>query len=157
MEHMDEFIQMFPDTKVIHTHRTPVETMASYCSMVQYGKKIFLPSCDPHQIGDHWLRKNQKLMSGCLDFRSRHKGLFMDVSYHNLVKDPIAQAQAIYQFLNLRWTDNHSSLAVEFCKQHKKNKYGKHVYSLSDYGLEASQVEGAFSDYLNQFESYLKA
>ena len=71
------------------------------------------------------------------------------------IRDRIKTARKIYDHLDLNWTDEHARLAQEFCDNHKKNKYGKHVYSLADYGLTEDQVRAEFTDYLEQFDSYL--
>ena len=155
MEYLDLFVDMFPNTKIVHMHRTPVKTMASYCSMVKYGKKIFMPSADTGDIGRHWLEKNERLMTSCLNFRKNHDHLFMDLAYHQLVKDPIDSARSIFEFLGLEWTNSHTQRALAFCEEHRKDKYGKHVYSLEEYGLSEELVSDTFEDYLNTYATYL--
>ena len=155
MEYLDLFVKMFPKTKIIHMHRTPVKTMASYCSMVKYGKKIFMPSADQEDIGRHWLEKNNRLMNSCLDFRKNNQDIFLDIAYKQLVKDPIETARSIFKFLDLTWTDEHTRLALSFCEEHRKDKYGKHVYSLEDYGLSRELVSQTFETYLDSFSDYL--
>lgn len=155
MEYMDMFMSVFPDTKIIHTHRRPEKTLASYCSMVHSGKKLFMPSTDKHRIGKYWLEKDARLVRHCMKYREKHDDQFYDIAYKTLVNDPISTARAIYDHLDIEWTDKHSSATEKFCVDHKKNKYGKHVYSLSDYGLTEEQVRADFEDYLEQYDSYL--
>lgn len=155
MEYMDMFMSVFPDTKILHTHRRPEKTLASYCSMVHSGKKLFMPSADPHEVGKYWLEKDARLVNHCMQYREKNDNQFYDIAYQNLVQDPIATAKAIYVHLDLEWTDEHTTLTEKFCADHKKNKYGKHVYSLDDYGLSESQVVAEFGDYLKAFDQYL--
>ncbi len=155
MEYMDMFMSVFPDTKIIHTHREPEKTLASYCSMVVAGRKLFSDHADTHEIGRYWLQKDVRLVDKCLEYRSRNEEKFYDVAYKDLVADPIFTAQKIYEHLGTEWTAKHTALAEEFCENHKKNKFGRHIYNIEDYGLTADEVNSAFGNYIDQFRDQL--
>lgn len=155
MEFLDAFIAVFPNTRIVQTHRSPVNTLASYCSMVHFGKKIFSPSSNPEKVGEYWLRKDKRLVQHCMDFREKNPDLFYDVAYNDLVKNPIEVAKKIYSNLNLEWKPSYDSITEAFCQEHKKNKYGKHIYSLEDFGLTKQKVEDTFSDYMETYKAYL--
>ena len=155
MEYMDMFMSVFPDTKIIHTHRQPHNTLPSYCSMVMAGKKIFSDHADSFEVGRYWLEKDIRFVDKFLDYRRRNEEKFFDVAYKNLVADPTLVAQKIYDHLDLQWTDEHTHLVSEFCKNHRKNKFGKHEYAIEDYGLTKEQVDSAFGDYIEQFAAQL--
>jgi len=155
MEYLEDFSAVFPNTKIIHMHRDPVMTMGSYCSMMHYSKKMFQPSSNPKAIGQHWLRKNKRLVEHCEAFKDNHRDQFMDVCYKDLVADPILTAQKIYLELGLKWSEKHTTLAKKYCVEHKKNKYGKHVYRLEDYGLSPEIITDHFGSYLDRYKTYL--
>lgn len=155
MEYLDAFSEVFPNTKIIHTHRHPAETMASYCSMIHLGKKIFQPHSDPHEVGKHWLRKNKRLVDSCRTYKNEHQDQFIDVAYKDLVSDPIKIAISIYEELGMNWSEEHTVLAEKFCAHHRKNKYGKHIYSLSDYGLTKEIIIDTFGLYLDEHSDLL--
>lgn len=155
MEYMDMFMSVFPNTKIIHTHRQPKQTLASYCSMIMAGKKIFSNHADSFEVGRYWLKKDVRFVEKFLEYRSRNEEKFYDVAYKNLVADPILIVKQIYDHLDLEWTTEHASLATEFCRNHRKNKFGKHKYTIEDYGLTEDQVDQAFGDYIEQFKDHL--
>ena len=124
MEYLDDFSTVFPNTKIIHTHRHPKETMASYCSMIHLSKKLFQPFSDPYAVGQHWMRKNQRLVKHCREYKKEHQDQFLDIAYNELVSDPVKTVEGIYRELNLSWTEKHKRLALKYCEEHKKNKYG---------------------------------
>lgn len=155
MEYLDAFTDIFPKSKIIHMHRNPAQTMASYCSMMHYSKKMFQSASRPHAIGQHWLRKNKRLMDKCLDYKDKNSDQFIDVFYKDLVADPILAAQGIYNQLNLQWSDEHTRLAEEYCIQHKKNKFGKHIYDLADYGLNKQMIYDKFEGYYDRYSDHL--
>ncbi len=155
MEYLHDFSVVFPNTKIIHMHRDPIETMASYCSMMHYSKKMFQPSSKPYEIGQHWLRKNKRLVKHCQAYKDDYPEQFIDVRYKDLVKDPILSAQSIYKELDLTWTEEHTRLAKAYCIEHKKNKFGRHVYSLDDYGLNDQMIKEHFAPYYEQYQGFL--
>ena len=155
MEYLDAFTEVFPNVKIIQTHRTPIKTLASFCSMVEEGVKIFQPKADLYQIGAHWLRKNKRLIDKSQEFKIRKPGYFTDIAYKELVANPIDIIKGIYDDLHLEWTSQHLVLVEAFLAKHKKNKYGKHSYSLEKYGLSAEIIQSTFKDYLENYKAYL--
>jgi len=155
MEYLNDFNTVFPDTKIIHMHRDPKETMASYCSMMHYAKKMFQPHSVPDEIGRHWMRKNKRLIEKCEAYKVSHQDQFIDIRYKDLVKDPFIVARRIYEELNLEWTVEHTKAAEAYNAEHRKNKYGKHVYSLSDYGLSGQGIEKHFGFYYDRYSHML--
>ena len=155
MEYLPDFSAIFPGTRIIQMHRDPIETMASYCSMMHFSKKMFQPVSDPYEVGEHWLRKNKRLVQYCEEYKKENSDQFIDVSYKDLVKDPIVVAKGIYSELGLDWTENHTDMALKYCVEHKKNKYGKHIYNLTDYGLNEEIVTDHFRPYREKYRDLL--
>lgn len=155
MEYLESFVQVFPQTKIVQMHRNPVKTMASYCSMVHFGTKIFSPQSDPKGVGSHWLRKNNRLVNNCMQYRKSHDDKFLDIAYRDLVADPLLVAEKIYDFAGLKWTVEHTEIGKAFCEEHFKNKYGRHVYSLDDYGLNEELIKENFGEYLKEYKDYI--
>ena len=155
MEYLETFNKVFPDAHIIHMHRDPKETMASFCSMAHVAKKIFQPESDAYEIGRHWLRKNQRLVYRCMEYRKEHNSNFTDIAYKDFTADPIAIVRMIYDKLDLAWTPEHLKIANAYREQHRKNKFGKHHYTLADYGLTVDQITKAFGEYYDTFGEYL--
>ena len=155
MEYLPAFSKVFPNTRIIQMHRDPVETMASYCSMMHFSKKMFQPSSNPLDVGEHWLRKNKRLVEHCEIYKEDHSDQFIDISYKDLVRDPIKVAQSIFEDLGLEWTEKHTRMANDYCAEHKKNKYGKHIYNLTDYGLNDDIVKDHFSSYRGKYRDFI--
>ncbi len=155
MEYLEDFSTVFPNTKIIQMHRNPAETMASYCSMMHFSKKMFQPQSDPYVVGQHWLRKNKRLVQHCEVYKEKNQEDFIDICYKDLVRDPIKVAQGIYKQLNLVWTEEHTILSKKYCEEHKKNKFGKHVYNLTDYGLNNQIISENFGPYLEKYKDFL--
>jgi hypothetical protein len=152
LEWIDTLLAVFPDARIIQTHRDPVTTLASFCSMIAHGRGVFSDQLDPHEIGAHWWRKTRRLVDRAMAARdgitSRGGGgAFLDVSYYDLMADPMTQVQRIYDFIG-RPLDKAVRAGMEASRRtNRQHKHGEHRYRLEDFGLERDRVEAGFAAY----------
>ena len=153
MEYLDVFLKAFPTATVVQTHRDPRKTMPSFCSMVAHNRGIFSDHVDPKEIARHWSRKARRMIE--LTIQSRAKAdtdRFVDVSYYDLIKDPIAQLHRIYLKAGVDFDAEAVQQAKTFMKINPQNRFGRHVYHLSDFGLSEEIIEDYFSFYREKYE-----
>ena len=152
MEYLDVFLKVFPAATVVQTHRDPRKTMASFCSMVAHNRGIFSDHVDPKEIASHWSRKARRMIE--LAIRSRAKAdadRFVDVSYYDLMKDPIGELRRIYLKAGVDFDAEAARQARAFMKRNPQNRFGRHVYRLSDFGLSEEIIEDHFSFYREKY------
>lgn len=153
LEWLDVLFDVFPDAKIIHTHRDPVTTLGSFCSMVAHGYGICSDDVRPHEIGAHWLAKTGRMVDRALHTRKARNGEgFHDVFYGDLMNDPIGEIEKIYGFLGMNFDDRTKALIGAARAKHPQHKHGKHVYDLSDFGLTETNVADRFAGYCEQFQ-----
>jgi hypothetical protein len=75
----------------------------------------------------------------------------MDVSYYDLVTEPIAEIERIYDFAGLTLSDAARQAMTAARKRNPQRKYGRHRYSLADFGLSEEDIERAFGGYRARF------
>ena len=152
MEYLDVFLKVFPDATVVQTHRDPRKTLPSFCSMVAHSRAIFSDAIEPSEIGGHWCRKTRRMVE--LTMKTR-EGLnpdpCMDVSYYDLIRNPIEQLRRILQRAGVGFGDEAVRIAEQYVNTHPQNRFGRHVYHLSDFGLNADTVEDIFSIYREKY------
>jgi hypothetical protein len=152
LEWLDTLLAVFPDAKIIQTHRDPVKTLASFCSMIAHGRGVFSDAVDAAEVGAHWAKKTQRMVNRALATRERvGDGSFIDVSYYDLIVDALTQVRRIYQFVDRPLSD---ALVAQIAAAHRdnpQNKHGKHSYRLSDFGLSREAVEPGFAAYRARF------
>jgi hypothetical protein len=152
LEWIETLLTVFPDARIIQTHRDPVKTLASFCSMIAHGRGVFSDELDPHEIGAHWWRKTRRMIDRAMVARdaatSRGQGgAFLDVSYYDLVADPMTQVQRIYDFIG-RPLDPEVRGRLEASRRaNPQHKHGEHRYRLEDFGLARDRVEAGFAAY----------
>ncbi|MCY3952318.1 MAG: sulfotransferase [bacterium] len=148
MEHLDAFRSVFPDATIVQTHRDPRKTVASFCSLVAHARGILSDHVDPLEIGEHWLRKTRRMVDRSLQVRTGPgDGCFVDVSYYDLTRDPIAQLRRICQHAGIGFDDEAEHAAARCLEANPQNRFGRHIYRLGDFGLSEQVVDEAFASY----------
>jgi NAD(P)-dependent dehydrogenase (short-subunit alcohol dehydrogenase family) len=141
MEHLDALLAALPGATVVQTHREPLETMASFCSMVAHGRGVFSDHVDPHEVGHHWLRKVRRMGLRALEVRQRHPERFVDVAYEDLVRDPMEQIERIYTALGEPLPARARAAMRARDARDVQHRHGVHRYALEDFGLTREDVD----------------
>jgi len=148
LEYLDVFLKVFPDATVAQTHRDPRIAVASFCSMVAHSCGIFSDDVDPAEIGRHWCRKTQRMVDTAMQTRAgTDTGRFADVSYYDLLEDPIAEVRRICELAGIGFDIGAERSATRYLEANPQNRFGTHNYRLADFGLSEQVIDEAFSSY----------
>ena len=149
LEQLDALLDVFPDAKIVQTHRDPNKTVASFCSMVAHGRGLFSDVVEPLEIGAHWLRKVQRMVHRAMDVRaSRPPESFMDVGYWELMADPVAVATAVCRFGGDSVEEPQCRRLHAWLSSNHQHRHGRHAYSAGDFGIGGSRIDEAMADYV---------
>jgi hypothetical protein len=87
-------------------------------------------------------------------FRNRERlGLdILDIPYSELVRSPEAMIEKIYRFSGLPLSDESRKRMMDWNDANPKNKHGKHIYSLTEYGYTEEQIAAVFEGYIDFLE-----
>lgn len=152
MEYLDVFLKVFPEAIVVQTHRDPRKTLPSFCSMVAHSRAIFSDAIDPGEIARHWRRKARRMVERAMRTRDAARpDQFMDVSYYDLIADPIGQLRRITQRAGIGFGDTAVRMAEQYARAHPQDRFGRHAYHLSDFALDAKAIEHDFGVYRERY------
>ena len=147
---IDKLIQVFPNSKVIQTHRDPHKTVPSFCSMCANLFEPLTNSYDKNEIGHHWAYKLAKVLNHCMKVSNSNEKSFLNLKFNKMIKDPILEMTEVYDFIGEDFTDQAEN-AMKAWKEENKHEIGAHQYSLEEFGLESSFIDDHFKDYINQY------
>ena len=151
-EYFDPLLEVFPRATIVHTHRDPLKTSASFFSMVTHLQMIFSDDVDPNRVANHWLDKIEKMARRTMATRDRvNDEGFVDVSYYDLIEDPISEVERVYEAAEKVLTPEARAAMEASRKVNKQHKYGKHKYSLADFGMTKEDVETRIAEYRARF------
>jgi hypothetical protein len=149
---LDTLFKVFPETTVITTHRDPISTVPSYCSMVNSLVHMNSDDVDDVEVG----RFTEKRWAG---FLSRYEATrerigahrFIDIKYEDLVKAPLDQARLVLDKLGMGMTPDVEEAIKEWLGENARDKRAAHHYTLEQFGLTEAGLEQDFKSYRERF------
>ena len=147
---IDKMISVFPDAKIIQTHRDPIKTVPSFCSMCANLFEPLTTNFDKVFIGKHWSNKLTRALNHCMNISEKHPDNFLDLKFLNMIKDPIDEMKKIYNFIGEPFGEK-TEVAMEAWREENKHEMGAHKYSLEEYDLTESQINNNFSKYQQKY------
>jgi hypothetical protein len=155
--HMFDFEALFsayPDACVVMTHRDPIAMTASNASLTATLRGAFSDEVDPLEVGPECTRRWAEAISRAL--RSRDRGCapaerFLDLYYDDLVGDPIGAVRKVYAHFDLSFPEGLDEKIGRFHHKNPKDRFGRHRYSLEDFGLSRDEEMKRYAAYRERF------
>ena len=151
-EYLDLILKLFPEALVVMTHRDPLVATPSFFSMVAHGRGLSSDAVNPQALASHWLAKIERLMRRSMAVRQgANADRFIDVSYYDLLKDPMHELERVYAQAGLDFDNNARNTAEATAKANTQYRYGRHRYALSPFGLTRDDLEHRLGFYRRAF------
>lgn len=148
MEYLDVVLKVFPTATIVQTHRDPLKTIPSFCSMVAHGRGLFSDRVDPREIGSHWLAKTARLVEVTARVRqAADPPRFLDVSYYDLIDNPMAELAKVYERAGIPFGPDARQAAERTASRNVQHRYGRHVYDAGSFGLTREAIEDRMAPY----------
>lgn len=143
---LDALMTVYPDALVVYTHRDPVTSIASACSLSAEATVGHSTTFVGETIGRTQLGMLSRSWHAFMEARPRYDAAqFVDVDYTAFVQDPVGTTRGIYEAFGIEWTAE-AAAAVEAidAESRQGGRRPAHRYDLADYGLTETQVRAAF-------------
>ncbi len=143
-------LAIYPDAQIIQTHRDPLKVLGSIASHCASLRQAFSEDIDLEDIGATWSGLWALGLERTLEFRRNNPGCesrFLDVRYADLVANPFAVLEGIYDHLDLSFTAEVRARMQEYLDINRQARFGRHQYRLEDYGLDPEQEWPRFQAY----------
>ena len=145
--YLDAMLRVFPDAKVIQTHRDPMETVPSFCSMCASLAAPLTTRPDGQAIGAHWAAKLSRNLEASGVVADQCPDSFIDLYFRDLMDDPIAEMTRLYAFIGKPF-DTGARVAMQAYRKDDAHQESVHRYRLADYGLSEGSIDTLFGAYM---------
>jgi len=152
--YLDTLFSVFPDARVIHVHRDPLETIPSGASLNWTLWKMYADDVDPVEVGRQWLERMAWATRRALAVRdalSDENERFVDVGYRRLMADPLAAVERSYRDLGLEPTPSTREAMRRWLTADAAERRPAHRYSADRFGFTEKAIRAAFADYIERF------
>ncbi len=144
-------LEVFPDARLIFTHRDPKQVVGSAASLAWNQTIIYSDHNDPAETGRDWLGKTATMiarMRAARDAIPRER--MIDVQYEDMETDWRGTMERVYHFLDLEMEPAVAGME-DYLDRSARLKRHPHRYSLAEFGLRDDEVNERFADYTETF------
>jgi hypothetical protein len=145
-----QLLDIFPDAKLVMTHRHPALTTASGLRLLECFYRPYTHI--PIDIGNY-VQGQMGVAAAHMQCRAAlPDGTFHDVLFESLVESPEEVARTIYAFCGMTLSDASLARMKAWDAANPQHRLGKHSYSLEQYGLSQAMLDQGFGDYIALLE-----
>ena len=154
MMRMKELFEVYPDAKIIMTHRHPSKVVASATSLISSVRSLYSNHEDVTRSGREQCKMWSEFITRFLADRKElnKEDQIIDLTFEEFVGDQMGTVEKIYKKFN--WNlSNESSVAMKnFLADNPKDKHGAHDYSLKQIGLNEEYINEQYKNYIEVLE-----
>jgi len=151
---LDLVFAIFPDAKVIITHRDPAKAIPSLCAMLMQLHPIMEEGRTEQHAHNMLTRETAKWAQAIRrvqSVRQAYPNQVLDIVHSDFHRDPMAVIERIYAFADLKLTPSVTDDITERIAEKPELSHGTHRYDVADYGLSENEIRARFGDYVDQF------
>jgi len=150
--YLDALFSVFPDAQLVQTHRDPVETIPSIASFHFALWQMSTDGADPTYVGRQSKNRFVWALDRCMELRDeRFESRCLDVWYQDVNRDPLAEAQRIFDFVGRDLSAETEQRMRHWLIDNDRKKRPPHRYDAEQFGLSKRELAAAFSDYRQRF------
>jgi hypothetical protein len=149
---MSGLLKVFPEAKLIMTHREVAQVLPSYCSMCESMTVSQSGAYDRATQGEYW---SQRFANGLKNLMALRETLpadrFVDVQYQDTVIDPVGTSARVLAAMGVPATPADLAAMQACVDGNAREKRPAHRYSAADFGLDAATIARDFAFYTNVY------
>lgn len=147
LHHLDILLETFPGATVIQTHRDPLQTIPSLCSMNVALAAMGSDSVDPRALGRHWCDKFSRSLRRSMAVRERHPQQFIDIHYEHAATEPMLAVEHVYARLGMVLDAGCRAAMEAWLRDNRREDRAPHYYTLEQFGFTRDQMIREFDFY----------
>ena len=143
---------VYPDARIVCTHRDPVRTIPSTISTVVGGRWLRSDAVDVDATAAGLRTVLPFLFQILVDQRpSLPAAQIADVQYLDLLRDPVRTITAAYERLGMEVVPELPERVRRYLRDRPQDKFGVHRYSCADFGFDVDELRRDVSTYTEVF------
>jgi hypothetical protein len=149
---LDSLATAFPDGGIVSTHREPLQSIPSICSLAAMTRSVSSDDVDLADVG-------RAMLDGFVEAARRADAArakmaparVVDIAYPRLVADPVGTVRDLYAHFGYPYTPLFERRMRAWLAAHPPHPHGVHRYSLGQFGLDREEVFAATDDYRRRY------
>ena len=155
IDNLDLLFAIYPDAKVIQTHRDPAKAVPSLVSLLM-PLNALIEDGRRQQRAETMLQREVAKWSNAVRraarVRLQYPGRVLDIVHADFHRDPMDVLERIYAFIGMEITDEARAGFAQRIEAKPELSRGAHRYNIADFGMTEQEVRECFGDYLQQYD-----
>ncbi|TWO81685.1 sulfotransferase [Denitratisoma oestradiolicum] len=152
LRQIDVLFKVFPGTRVIQTHRDPLQTIPSIASFTDNLWKLYMANPDPARAGRQWSAIWARGTRETMCYRDQcEPGRFLDIWFADTLTRPLDVVRTIYDFLGVSFPTDTKDKMQAFLDANSREKRPLHEYAIEHFGLSEAQIKQDFAEYRERY------
>lgn len=155
IDNLDLLFAVFPDAKVIQTHRDPARALPSLCSLLMQLHPIVEEGRYEQRAHNMLVREVAK-WAGAVRKAQRvqqaHPGQVLDIDHSEFHGNPMAVVERIYRFIGMDLAPGTRLAMQQRIVDDPERRHGAHSYDVADFGLTEDEIRRRFGPYMDRFD-----
>ncbi len=155
IENLDLLFAVFPDAKVIQTHRDPAKAIPSLVSLLMAGHERIENGRREERAAIMLRREVAKWANAVRKadvVRERYPGQVVDILHADFHTRPVDVVERIYDFIGMEIADELRLCLMQRIAEKTELAHGAHRYNIADYGMTEAEVRVPFDDYVERYD-----
>ena len=150
---LETLLQVYPDARLVWTHRDPFAATGSFCSLIAVSHQNFAGRVDAQFLGEDCSYQAVLHANRIMDTRDRvGEDRIIDVHYADLLREPIDTMRTLYKALGDEFTPEAEHGMRRWLADNPQDKFGRHEYKLTQFGLSVETLQPVFERYLGRYD-----
>lgn len=151
---LEALLAIYPDARIVQTHRDPLKVIASLTSLVTYLRSMASDHHDPLAIAADWSARLGRGLENTMRVRDQAQldgQRIFDMQFGEFIADEVAMVRRIYDHFGIDFSADAEARMRRFLAANPADKHGRHRYTLADAGLDAATERRRYAAYQERF------
>jgi hypothetical protein len=151
---LDALLTVYPDARIVQTHRDPLKVLASLASLVVLLRGMASDRIEPQAIGAEWAVRLAQGLEKTMQVRAsgalRDDRVF-DMHFPEFIRDEIEMVGRIYRHFDMELSEEAEHRMRRFLAANPKDKHGAHRYTFVQSGLDPAVERRRYAAYQERY------
>jgi Sulfotransferase family len=155
IENLDILFAVFPDAKIIQTHRDPAKAVPSLVALLMKTHPLMEEGRADQRAVIMLSREVAKWSNAvrrCEAVRKSHPDQVLDVIHRDFHASPMEVLDRIYDFIGMQIPEATRTAFARRIAEKPELAYGVHRYDIADFGMTPAEARQPFGDYIERFD-----
>lgn len=145
---------VFPDAKLVFTHRDPASVFTSLLTLTGYSVRRFFSGMSKQQLVDRAKRMQHGFLRGIIAHADRFEGRAEHIYFSQFMNDYHESVERVFALIDKPYDDARRAAVQRQAEAHQRGRKGARVvYDLeADFGITRDEIRQEFAYYIDKYD-----